>query len=211
MIVSYMNKKEKMALFLGMLSGDGCLPIKHSGQGFRDYAVGFWNTEREIVELFSNLFSELFGVEGKIYFEDRKNKKRLFQFCKYSKKIVEEIKNMGFPEGVKRDVLRVPEIIKNGKDGEKIAFFVGFLITDGCYRKERKSILFHSGSRVFLWELSELISEFTGNIKPIREFTQREIFKSYQLSLNKEETRIILSKMPTWDNGTPAALSFLNK
>ena len=39
-----MNRKEKLAIFLGMLSGDGCLPIKHNGEGYRDYAVQFYNT-----------------------------------------------------------------------------------------------------------------------------------------------------------------------
>ncbi len=50
-----------------------------------------------------------------------------------------------------------------------------------------------------------------GSNKSIKEFTQREKFKSYQLNLNKKETAILLSKMPTWDNGTPLVLSFLKK
>jgi intein/homing endonuclease len=203
-----MNKKERLAFFLGMLSGDGCLPIKHSGEGFRDYAVQFYNTDEQIVELFKELFVGLFGKTGNIYFKDRKNKKRLFNFCIYSKEIVGKIRKLGFPEGVKRDILRVPEIIKEGKSNEKIAFIIGFLITDGCLRKN-KSILFHSGSKVFLEELSELTSEIIINKKPIKEFIQREKFRSYQLSLNKKETEILLSEMPTWDNGTPFALSFL--
>lgn len=203
-----MNKKEKLALFLGMLSGDGCLPIKHSGEGYRDYAVQFWNTDKRIVSLFDSLFFELYSEHGKITFRDRENRKRLWESMKYSKKIVEEIKELGFPEGVKRDILRIPKIIKNGSKGEKVAFFVGFLITDGCLRKTG-SILFHSGSKIFLEELSMLIGEFTGNVKNIKEYIQREKFKSYQLNLNKKETATILSEMPTWDNGTPVALSFL--
>ena len=44
-----MNKKEKLALFLGMLSGDGCLPIKHSGEGYRDYVIQFYNCNKDLV------------------------------------------------------------------------------------------------------------------------------------------------------------------
>ena len=206
-----MDRGEKLALFLGMLSGDGCLPIKHSGQGFRDYAVQFYNADENVVRLFNDLMSDLFGKSGKMHYNARPNKKMLFSICNYSKKIYSEITKMGFPEGVKRDALRVPEMIKNGKDGEKTAFFVGFLITDGYLRKDRKSILFHSGSKIFLEELSSLISEAIGSAKPVKEFVQREKFRSYQLSLNKLETARILSNMPTWDNGTPLVLSFLEK
>lgn len=201
-----MDKKEGLALFLGMLSGDGCLPIKHSGEGYRDYAVQFYNTDKEIVLLFDRLFFELFGIKGRIRVTKRDNKKDLWEFMKYSKKIVEELKEIGFPEGVKRDILKVPQIIKQGTLNEKGAFVKGALITDGCLRKEG-SILFHSGSKLFLEELSNLIGEVIGINKSVRSFTQREKFKSYQLSLNKKEAAVLLSKMPTWDNGTPAALS----
>lgn len=203
-----MNQKEKLALFLGMLSGDGCLPIKHNGEGYRDYAVQFYNTNKKIVLMFNKLFLELFGVHGKIRVTKRKNKKDLWEFCKYSKKIVKELKAKEFPEGVKKDILKIPEIIKQGTLNEKREFIIGFLITDGCLRK-KGDILFHSGSKQFLIELANLINEITCSNKSIKEYTQREKFKSYQLNLNKKETDILLSEMPTWDNGTPAALSFL--
>ena len=205
-----MKREEKLALFLGMLSGDGCLPIKHSGEGYRNYAVQFYNTDKNLVLDFDKLFFELFNMHGKIRYSDRKDKKRLWEFCKYSKEIVGKIKDIGFPEGIKRDALRIPKTIKNGKRNEKTAFITGFLITDGSIRK-RGDILFHSGSKIFLEGLSELIGEIIGNKKTIKEFTQREKFKSYQLNLNKRETEILLSEMPTWDNGTPAALSSYNK
>ena len=207
-----MNKKEKFALFLGMLSGDGCLPIKHSGEGYRDYAIQFYNTDKNIVILFKRLFYELWGIKGKLYYADRKNRKRLWNFCKYSRKIVEELKEKEFPEGVKRDILRIPKLIKQGIKKEKLAFILGFLITDGCIRK-KGGIMFHSGSKLFLKDLSWLISEFTDNKKEIKEFIQKEKFKSYQLTLNSKETKFLLTKMkmPTWDNGTPTALRFLNK
>ena len=87
-----MNKKEKFALFLGMLSGDGCLPIKHNGGGYRDYAIQFYNTDKNLANLFDKLFSDLFGVHGKMGVSSRKGKKDLFCFLKYSKKIYGKIK-----------------------------------------------------------------------------------------------------------------------
>jgi hypothetical protein len=204
-----MKKSEKIALFLGMLSGDGCLPIKHSGEGFRDYAIQFYNTDKKKVELFADLTRELFGGEGRIRYSDRKDKQRLWEFCRYSKEIVLKLRELGFPEGVKRDVLRILNIILRGNDNDKLEFCRGVLITDGCIRKD-KTIIFHSGSRLFLEDLSKLIEEFIRKKKSIREFIQEEKYKSYQLNLNKKESELLISKLkdkPTWDNGTPVALS----
>jgi len=190
-----MNKKEKLALFLGMLSGDGCLPIKHNGEGYRDYAIQFYNTDKKLTKLFDELFFELFKLHGKIGVSSRENKKDLFCFCKYSKEIYKKIKKLGFPEGVKRDVLRILPLIKKGSNKEKLAFIQGVLITDGCLRKNGSS-LFHSGSKLFLEDLSNLISEFIGNSKPVRGYIQREKYKSYQLSLGKLETQKLTKNMP---------------
>ena len=50
-----MNKKEKLAFLLGMLSGDGCLPIGHNSNGYRDYSIKFCNTDEKLIELFETL------------------------------------------------------------------------------------------------------------------------------------------------------------
>ena len=187
-----MNKKEKFALMLGILCGDGCLPICHNGEGYRDYKISFCNTDKKLINLFSDLFFDLFGIRGKISVANRINRKPLYEFWKYSKEIVNKLKPIGFLEGVKRDILRVPNMIFKGTDEEKTAFIYGFLITDGSLRK-KGDILFHSGSRLFLEDLSLLISYFTGTKKPIREYVQREVYRSYQLNLNKPETEKLLS------------------
>ena len=201
-----MNKKEKLALFLGMLSGDGCLPLQHSGQGYRDYAVRFCNTNKGIVNLFGDLFFKLFGGHGKIRVTRRKDRKDLYEFCKYSKKIVNDLINLGFPEGVKRDILRVPKIINKGTKRERLYFIYGFLITDGCIRKN-KTIIFHLGSKLFLQDLTKLINySIKSNLK-IKEYTQKGKYESYQLNLYKEDAARLLRNMPTWHNGTALALS----
>ena len=108
-----MDKEESLALFLGMLSGDGCLSIGHNGEGYRNYPIQFYNTDEGKVEIFSRLFHELFGIEGRVSSRKRKNRKEIWEFVKRSHKIADEIKNLGFPEGVKRDVLRILPIIFN--------------------------------------------------------------------------------------------------
>lgn len=84
---------------------------------------------------------------------------------------------------------------------------LGVIITDGSL-KNKRGIMFHSGSKLFLEDISVLISEFIGVIKPLKEYTQRKVYKSYQLYLNKVERQLILSNLPTCDNGTRAVLSY---
>ena len=164
-----MNRKEKFALFLGMLSGDGCLSIAHNGKGYRDYPIDFCNTEEDKVKLFDSLFFDLFGVHGTISSTKRaENRKRIWIFRKHSVKIAKELKKIGFPEGVKSDILRITKRIKNGTRKEKSAFIYGVLITYGSVNDKR--ILFHSGSKLFLEDMSKLIGEFIGRNKPIKEF-----------------------------------------
>lgn len=189
-----MNRFEEYALFLGMLSGDGCLAIAHNGEGYRNYPIDFCNTEKYKVLLFDKLFFDLFGLHGTINSRQRVNRKKIWGFRKFSVKIAKEIKGFGFPEGVKRDLLCIPNRIKEGSQKEKLAFIYGFLITDGSVGDRR--ILFHSGSKRFLNELSDLISEFIGNRKTIKEYVQKNKYKSYQLCLNKEEKNKILSMCP---------------
>jgi len=201
-----MNRDEKLALFLGMLSGDGCLSIKYSGEGYRDYPINLCNTDKNLVEMFRRLFCDLFEIEGKIYSYKRYNRKEIWHFTKYSVKVVKYLRSLGFPEGVKRDVLRVLPIINNGTKEQKIAFMNGLIITDGCIKNSGR-IVFHLGSKLFLHDVSKLLLEITGIERPVKEFVQREIYKSYQLSLNKAEGMKLLLNMPTWDNGTPTVLS----
>lgn len=197
-----MNRSEKLALFLGMLSGDGCLSIMHNGEGYRNYPIQFYNNDKNKVLLFNQLFFDLFGLQGTVSSRTRKNRKEIWEFKKTSHKACDEIKSLGFPEGVKRDVLRVLPIIKNGTKEEKLAFLHGIIITDG-YQNEQ-CLRFHLGSKLFIEDLSILIAEFIGNIKPVKQYIQGK-YISYQLSLNKQEKDIILK--PTWDNGTPPVLS----
>ena len=200
--------KEDFALFLGMLCGDGHLCIRTKRRGlkiYHDYYTGFCNTDKRIIEIFADLFYKIFEVKGHFYPRDRPNRKRIYEFHSYSKETFNKISSLGFPVGVKRDKLKIPNIIFNGSKRDKINFFLGVLITDGCIRKN-KTIIFHSGSKLFLEDLSKLIEELFKVKKDIKSYTQREKYLSYQLNLNKEESRRILS-VPLSHNGIAPVLS----
>ena len=188
---------EILALFLGMLCGDGHLSIHHKKREkntYYDYTTGFCNTDEQIIKLFSKLFFGIFNVKGNFHPRDRINRKRIYEFNSYSKEVFDKISNFGFPIGVKRDKLRIPKIIKEGSAQEKLYFLQGVFLTDGCLKKGR--IFFHSGSKIFLEEISEITNELYNIKKPIKTFLQKGRFLSYQLILNKDESHKILSLAP---------------
>ncbi len=92
--------KEDLALFLGMLSGDGHLCIRTKKEGYQNFSVEFCNTDIKIVKLFDELFYRLFNTKGNFHSRIRENRKEIFEFRKYSKDIFDCISSLGFlPKG----------------------------------------------------------------------------------------------------------------
>lgn len=204
-------EKEDLALFLGMLCGDGNLSIKNKKRKYglyHDYCTQFCNTDINIMNFFSELFFKIFDIKVNFYSRKREGRKEIFDFTSYSKEVFNKISELGFPVGVKRDKLRIPKIIKNGSEKEKICFLWGLFVTDGSLKKGNR-IFFHMGSKILLEEISNLIYELFNIKKEVKEYVQKEKFFSYQLSLNKEESRKILS-MPPSLNGRASVLSLKN-
>jgi len=183
---------KKLALFLGMICGDGCLTLRTRKAGYKTYAVEFFNTNVALVRTFFNLFGELFDSKGTItsYVKDA-SRKELFVFRKYSKELYNQVSNLGIPKGKKKLVLRIPPLINDLSWEEKFEFFRGVLITDGSLRKNN-TILFHSGSKLFLEDLSKLIKDLFKINKKIVEYVQKGKYFSYQLHLNRDETKLAI-------------------
>ena len=104
-----------------MLSGDGCLTKRNKKGGYKNYSIDFFNIDIEIIKLFDNLFFELFKTRENYNKRVRKNKKDIYEYKKYSKKLYYKVASLGFPKGLKKDSLKVQEIIKK----RKIKFFPG--------------------------------------------------------------------------------------
>ena len=184
--------KDDLALFLGMLSGDGHLSIRTKKKGYRCFSVEFCNTDLRLVRLFDELLYKIFNIKGNFHSRIRKERKEIFEFRTYNKDVFDYISSLGFPIGVKKERLRILPIILSGTKIEKEMFLKGVLITDGYIRK-KGTILFHSGSKLFLIDLSELIYNLFGAKREVKEYLQREKYFSYQLSLNKKESQKIIS------------------
>ena len=195
-----MDITEDLALLLGMLCGDGCLPIKHNGDGYLNHQIVFFNTNKAYVELFHYLFLNVFDINGKIFCRHRPNKQPLWRFEKYSKQIYTTFTDtLGVPNGKKALSVFIPEAVLNSAPAIKKQFFLGLLITDGGLRKDG-SMVFHMASKRIVHDLAALIKELWGFDKPVKEYAQKSRFQSYQLNLRKIESDYIISDLPVSHN-----------
>ena len=196
MNVGILKKSEDLALFLGMLTGDGCLPIKRNGNGYRVYPINFYNTDKRQIHLFNNLFKKIFNLEGHIQTRQRKNRKRQWIFEKYSVKLYKIINNeFEIGNGKKALKAKIPSFILNGNDELKKFFFLGLLITDGRVGIDR-SIIFNCASKKLMYDLKQLVKDVWDFDRPIYHYIQKNKFNVYRLILNKIQGPIILSQLP---------------
>ncbi len=192
--INELKKSKDLALLLGMFAGDGCLPIKHNGERYRIYPISFYNTNKKYVKLFSDLFTKLFVIKGKIRSRERKNKKILWEFEKYSVELYKMInEDFEIACGKKALNVRMPSFILKGKNILKKNFFLGLLLTDGGIKKTGE-IIFHLASKGMLNDLKEIINDLWDFNVQIKEYVQREKFRSYQLTLKRKESSIILQE-----------------
>jgi len=198
--INKLKKSEDLALFLGMFAGDGCLTIGHNGFGYRTYPVCFVNTNIDYINLFTNLFYKLFKIKGSISVCKRQNKKDLWCFQKCSFQIYNLInREFEIPVGKKARIVRIPSFIMKGSQELQRHFFYGLLITDGSLRK-RGDIMFHSSSQNLIYDLKDLVKSLWGFERNVHHYVQRNKFHSYQLTLNKSQSSIILPQLPMSHN-----------
>lgn len=143
---------EKLAYFLGVLYGDGCISTKFSVNVTCNAIL-----ERQFIfETIKPLFRELFGLEASIKYSKR-NGITCYTYCKQLWEFLRD--DYGFPVGEKKNKMRIPPQIHQNPEFQK-AFLRGLFDTDGGYfRHHQKSAMlqFCSYSPDFMKEVSELL------------------------------------------------------
>jgi len=194
-----MKKEEKLALLLGMFAGDGCLPIKHNGEGYRNYQIAFYNTNKRYVLLFSSLFNNLFKDCGRVYCRKRKGRLPLWCFEKYSKKLALLFnEKLEMPFGKKALSVFIPSFIKEANHKIKKHFLLGLIMTDGGIRKDG-SMIFHCASKQLIDDVNKVIKDIWNINKCTKKYIQGK-FTSFQINLNRNESKLVLENMPPWHN-----------
>ncbi len=178
----------ELSELLGMFVGDGCLPYRRNG---RDNFLSFYSCDTKLIERFSTLVYDCFGIKGKIRTRNREVRRPIHEFGVRDKRLCDYLVSIGFAKGKKANKVSIPSVVMGGDGSVKIGFLRGLIETDAGLSKHKR-LMFHCASLQLLVDVRRLIMELFGHWAQIKEYNQRG-FWSYQLTYKRSESRDILS------------------
>jgi len=122
---------------VGVIIGDGSLPIHFTTKGTRIYPVYICGTNEEYLQgSIPPLMSRVFKINCVPKSREREGKKPLYEWC-VSSKPLQRYLNVLFdvPIGKKSGDVRIPEIVRNLPPLERVPLIVGLMDTDWGFEK----------------------------------------------------------------------------
>jgi intein/homing endonuclease len=152
---------EKLAFLAGLIVTDGHI-MKN------DNSIEFSGINKNLVDICSNLFYEIFGITARHYSYTNKNMFSIRANGIELKRFF--VEQLGIPYGNKSLTLRLPNILKTSSDNVFYSFLAGVIEGDGSIDKDWR-VRICSGSKLFVQDLEELL-RFRGIKSSIIEFSQ---------------------------------------
>jgi len=185
--------------FVGVIAGDGSLPIKHNGQKQRNYVVSIEKANREfIASIFQSLVKEIFDINWSLITRKVKKKKKTWILYLYSKPLYRYLTQIfELPEGKKHHKIRMPSIIRNLKPHERIPFIAGVMDTDwGILGGDRFGT--HCASKLLLEDTKNTLEELIKIKLNVRKFKQKNKYTSYQVMIPKRHKQKLFNVLQTY-------------
>ncbi len=147
---------EKVSLFLGLLMSDGML---------KGRSIRFYNNDERILQLYSSLVEELFGIKPIERYARTVN-------CQWleSRVVSELLRFLQFPEVKKSRNLVLPSVLLQSSRKVLSSFLKGYFLCDGYFAHNKGEIEIATASRMLASQLSYLLSRL-GIVCKIREKT----------------------------------------
>lgn len=184
----YLPKKlfPDLLYFLGVVAGDGSLPIKHNGEGQRNYVVSIEKANRYFILIILKPLAEgLFKIKWSWRSVKRYNRKRKWILYLYSKPLYFYLtKIFDFPEGKKHHKIRMPELIRKLRPINRIPFIAGVMDTDWGRTGENKFGT-HCASEKLLFDIRNTLKHFLSSKMKIKRYVQKGKYISYQMNIPK--------------------------
>lgn len=181
-------KKFSKDLFymVGLIMGDGSLPIKFSGNGGRQYEIYIEKANYPFIKgVVEPLLRRLFQIKNIKIIRELHNINKIRYRVFFKSRIVYEFltKIFDIPAGKKSHVIRFPMALSELSIKEKMAFFAGLVDTDwGRIRWNRFGT--HMSSRGLSDDYKMLFRKLGLELK-IKKYIQKNKYISYQCYMNK--------------------------
>ena len=180
----YDDRERKLAYFYGLFTGDGFTNINKNSY---DVYMSIGKDEKDLASFYDKLVEELFDRKC-IHIHQKTEQSRRFT----NKELVQQLDSS---VGISAYTKRVPEWVKHGNYGIKLAFLQGFLDSDGSVFKDRGKIRvnFTSVNLELLEDIQDLL--YALEIKNSIVIHQKECtskhgihsLQSYRINIAKED------------------------
>jgi len=177
--------------FIGVIVGDGTLPIKYNSERYRQYEIKIEKSnEFYLKQILKPLAENLFGIKWSFIFKKRRNRNKTWMIIKKSKPIYRFlVKVFGLPEGKKSNIVRMPKLIRELKPEKRVPFIAGIMDTDwGIAGKNGFGT--HCSSKKLLKDIRNTLYELIGIKFKIKRYVQKDKFVSYQMRTIKYKGEI---------------------
>lgn len=187
----------ELLYFLGVIVGDGSLPIKHNGDKKRSFVITIEKAnEKFIVSVLKPLAERLFGVKWSITTRLREGRKQTWCLYLYSKAVYRFlVDRFGLPEGEKSRKIRMPLKIRNLSSQQRLPFLAGVMDTD--WGVQGNSFGTHCSSKMLLVDIRNALKEIIGFSPRITRYVQGS-FISYQMRLDTAQKAKLFNVLETY-------------
>ena len=187
----------ELLYFVGVIVGDGSLPIKHNGDNKRSFVITIEKAnEKFIVSVLKPLAERLFGVKWSITTRLREGRKQTWCLYLYSKAVYRFlVEKFDFSEGKKSGRIRMPLLVRNLKPRQRIPFIAGVMDTD--WGVLGNGFGTHCSSRMLLVDVRDVLRNLLGINPKIKRYFQGK-FVSYQMRLGVSQKAKLFNALETY-------------
>lgn len=173
----------KLALFLGLLFGDGWVVDRENANKHYDWTLGIVEDDKFLIKHLTVLIKDIFNIDPVIFYRKRITK---YYEIRINNKIIYEFitKNFDFSTSFKKDKLHIPKQILEDNYLSRM-FLQGLFSTDGAlvFSADYPRISLSSASHDFIVEVNTLLKKL-GFDPHINKYNRKNGNLLYNVRLN---------------------------
>jgi len=201
----------ELLYFLGVVAGDGSLPIKYNDKGVRNYAISIDKANGYFVRrILKPLAEKLFDIQWSCLSRKRMGRERIWTLQLYSKPLYMYLtKIFDFPEGKKTKKIRMPKIVMGMPAKDRLPYLAGIMDTD--WGRIGHNFGTHVGSLGLLKDERETLEALLGCRMRITHSKQKQKYDSYMMLVKrKDQPRLFSLLANSYMLKNPKRLNTLN-
>ena len=190
---------DELLYFVGVVVGDGSLPLKYDKRGYRKYVVVIEKANRRFIyNILKPLAEKLFERKWSISKIIKEGHKIKYSFYLNSKPLYLYLtKFFDLPNGKKSQIVRMPKIIRKLSFQKQLPFIAGVIDTDWGISGDDKFGT-HTASQNLVKDVNKTFKILLKRRWKIKKYVQKKKYVSYQLVISKADKMNLFKLFQTY-------------